>query len=200
MHGGGVEGITTIGSAACCARSRFAIVDAEVIVQPTFHRYRGSVGHSGGGDADGDSAFRRCSSLGVVELPEEIHSIEEYAFAGNRSLSHLVIPSKYSGNILSPNAFYGCNQTSQVDMRITEKLIPYIGTGIHEECIRLTNVFRATHRDKTTALIRLETSMKRRHRQYITSHYQSMDVATLIITWEILWFFFERFFFSFFGR
>ena len=52
MHRGGVEGITTIGSAACCTGSRFAIVDAEVIVQPTFHRYRGSVGHSGGGDAD----------------------------------------------------------------------------------------------------------------------------------------------------
>ena len=136
--------------------------------------------------AIGDSAFRRCSSLGVVELPEEIHSIEEYAFAGNRSLSHLVIPSTYSGNILSPNAFYGCNQISQVDMRITEKLIPYIGTGIHEDCIRLTNVFRATHRDKTTALIRLATSMKRRHRQYITSHHQSMDVATLIISRIVL--------------
>ena len=40
VHRGGVEGITTIGSAACCARSRFAVVDAEVIVQPTFHRYR----------------------------------------------------------------------------------------------------------------------------------------------------------------
>jgi len=52
VHRGGVEGITTIGSAACCARSRFAVVDAEVIIQPTFHRYRGSVGHSGGGDAD----------------------------------------------------------------------------------------------------------------------------------------------------
>lgn len=48
VHRGGVEGITTIGSAACCARSRFAVVDAEVIIQPTFHRYRGSVGHSGG--------------------------------------------------------------------------------------------------------------------------------------------------------
>jgi hypothetical protein len=136
--------------------------------------------------AIGDSAFRRCSSLGVVELPEEIHSIEEYAFAGNRSLNHLVIPSTYSGDILSPNAFYGCNQISQVDMRITEKLIPYIGTGIQEDCNRLTSVFRATHRDKTTALVRLETSMTRRHRQYITSHYLSMDVATLIISRIVL--------------
>jgi len=134
----------------------------------------------------GVSAFRRCLSLESAELPEEIHSIEEYAFAGNRSLSHLVIPSTHSGDILSPNAFYGCNQISQVDMRITDQLIPYIGTGIYQDFNRLTNVFRATYRDKTTALIRLETSMTHRHRQYITSHYQSMDVATLIISRIVL--------------
>ena len=52
VHRRVVEGITTIRSAFCCVRSRFAIVEAEVIVQPTCHRYRGSVGLSGGDDAD----------------------------------------------------------------------------------------------------------------------------------------------------
>jgi hypothetical protein len=134
----------------------------------------------------GDSAFRRCSSLGVIELPEEIHSIEEYAFAGCRSLSHLVIPSSCSGDIISSDAFYGCNQISQVIMRITDKLIPYIGMGIYQDFNRLTNVFRATYRDKTAALIRLETAMRHRQHEYITLHYQSMDVATFNISRIVL--------------
>ena len=134
----------------------------------------------------GNSAFRWCYALESVELPEEFLSIDEYAFAGNRSLSRLVIPSTYSGDIISPNAFYACNQISQVEMRITDKFIPYIGTEIYEDFNRLTHVFRTTYRDKTSALIRLETAMRHQHQEYVTSHYESMDVATLIISRIVL--------------
>ena len=133
-----------------------------------------------------DSAFRRCLSLESVELPEEVPVIAEHAFAGCRSLSNLVIPYVCSGDILSSDAFYGCNQISQVDMRFTDKVVPYIGTEIYEKFIRLTNVFRATHRDKTTALKRLKSAMRHRLYEYITSHYRLMDVAVFEISRIVL--------------
>jgi hypothetical protein len=65
-----------------------------------------------------------------------LYIIYIYIFAGNRSLSHLVIPSTHSGDILSPNAFYGCNQISQVDMRIAVgcTVCDEFIIGTEEEC------------------------------------------------------------------
>lgn len=134
------------------------------------------------------SAFRRCWSLETVELPEEVKSIHEYAFAGCRSLTRLVMPlinSSYD-DVLQPNVFFGCNRIIQVELRLTCALIPYLGEGINDDIHRITDVFRATPRNKTAAMKEWIISMNDVYYRRIYMHYHSMSVAECIISLIVL--------------
>ncbi len=99
------------------------------------------------------ASFRFCHGLKSVELPEELVSIDNYAFAGCRQLGRLIMPSiTFSYDVIRPNAFFGCNQISQVDLRLPNKLVPYVGEEIIADISRITNVFHATVRNKTGAM------------------------------------------------
>ena len=106
----------------------------------------------------GYSAFRDCSSLTSVEIPNGIVSIDNFAFSGCSRLTEVVIPDsvtsigyeafKYCNNLtklIIPNsvtsigeyAFRGCSS-------LTEVVIPYsvtsIGGSAFSSCDSLTNI------------------------------------------------------------
>lgn len=123
-------------------------------------------------------SFRRCHGLTSVELPEEIRSIDEYAFSGCRQLGHLIMPSiTGSYNVIQPNAFFGCNQISQVDLRLPNKLIPYVGDEVIADISCITDVFRATVRNKTAAMRFWSKKVNDSCCEHIERHLHLMDIA-----------------------
>ena len=123
-------------------------------------------------------SFRLCIGLTSVELPEAVSEIGEYAFAGCRQLSHLIMPSTmWCYNQIRDNAFFGCNQISQVDLRLPDKLVPYVGDEIIADTSRITNVFHSTVRHKTDAMRVLLTQFYNLCRRHIKIHLDRMRAA-----------------------
>ena len=82
------------------------------------------------------SAFRDCSNLTSIEIPNSVTSIGEYAFRGCSSLKSITIPNSVTS--IGEYAFRGCSS-------LTSIIIPYSVTSIGENafdgCSRLTSVY-----------------------------------------------------------
>ena len=83
----------------------------------------------------GNSAFRGCSGLTSVTIPNSVISIENYAFSGCTSLTSVDIPNSVTS--IGENAFDGCKN-------LTSLTIPNSVTNIEDNtfsnCSRLKNI------------------------------------------------------------
>ena len=83
----------------------------------------------------GDSAFRNCSSLASVTIPDSVTSIEWYAFSGCTSLANITIPSSVTS--IYPYAFSDC--TSLKSITIPDSVIS-LAYGTFYRCSSLESV------------------------------------------------------------
>eukprot|EP00984_Skeletonema_dohrnii_P023804 scaffold12895_cov164-Skeletonema_dohrnii-CCMP3373.AAC.1 len=134
------------------------------------------------------SAFRQCRSLTTIELPEEVRSIQEYSFAGCSNLTGIIMPliNNMYGEVLQPNVFFGCNRISQVELRLTRELVPFLGDKINRDISFITDVFQATSRNKTAAMQIWIESVCDVYKQHIVAHYNSINVAELVVVSRLL--------------
>ena len=64
----------------------------------------------------GDSAFRECSSLTTVNLPDSLTSIGSFAFRGCSSLTTVELPDSLTS--IGQDVFYGCASLTDVTIKI----------------------------------------------------------------------------------
>jgi len=95
----------------------------------------------------GHGAFRNCTNLQAVLLPEGISAIEPLAFAGCSSLVRLMVATQdswqpeivipYGVENIGYKAFSGCSQVTQVRF---ESRLAYLAPSTFEGCLRLKKV------------------------------------------------------------
>lgn len=83
----------------------------------------------------GKRAFRECTSLTSIDIPQSVTSIGESAFYGCSSLTSIDLPSSVTS--IGNNAFDGCSSLTSID--IPEGLT-YIEVGVFWDCTSLTSI------------------------------------------------------------
>ena len=86
-----------------------------------------------------DSAFRGCSGLRRVNVPDSVESIGDSAFYGCSSLESVKVP--VSLTVIGDFVFYGCAKLSEV---VIPAKVTRIGTGAFAYCAGLNEVTFAT--------------------------------------------------------
>ncbi len=82
-----------------------------------------------------DGAFRNCSSLTSIEIPNSVTSIGSYAFRGCSSLTSIEIPNSVTN--IGDYAFYDCDSLTSVTIPDS---VTSIGAGAFYGCSSLTSV------------------------------------------------------------
>lgn len=85
--------------------------------------------------AIGDDAFRGCSALKKVTIPQSVTSIGDYAFLDCRKLDNVTIPQNVTS--IGKSAFYRCYALTTLSLG---ENIEKIGSYAFAECGNLTNV------------------------------------------------------------
>ena len=82
-----------------------------------------------------DSAFRNCSMLTSITIPDSVTSIGDWAFAGCRPLASIAIPTSVTS--IGERAFYGCNSLKSITIPDS---VTNIGYDAFEECSSLESI------------------------------------------------------------
>ena len=111
-----------------------------------------------------DDAFRNCSSLSTVVLPEDLKTIGDYAFFKCSSLSSVELQDCEKLSSIGVSAFYGCSSLNKVEFAkgltkigmlafsrsgLEQVTVPettaslYMGSNAFYECNSLKNVYLA---------------------------------------------------------
>ena len=83
----------------------------------------------------GDSAFRNCSALTSITIPDSITSIGDYAFYGCRSLASITIPDSVTN--MGDWAFSSCKSLTSITI---PEGVTSIGSHICSGCSALTSI------------------------------------------------------------
>ena len=83
----------------------------------------------------GSSAFRDCSGLTSVNIPNSVTSIGDYAFSGCSRLTSVTIPNSVTS--IGESAFSGCSRLTSVTI---PNSVTSIGDNAFSGCSRLTSV------------------------------------------------------------
>lgn len=87
-----------------------------------------------GGESIGQYAFRGCSKVTSIILPDSLTSIGEHAFSGCASLTEITIPNCVTE--IGSNAFSGCISLTEIDIPDGIKIVDFFNG-----CTSLKNVF-----------------------------------------------------------
>ena len=83
----------------------------------------------------GEDAFRNCTSLASVTIPNSVTTIGEGAFSGCSSLTSVTIPNSVTS--IGNYAFYGCSNLTSITIGNS---VTTIGNAAFYECTSLTSV------------------------------------------------------------
>ena len=83
----------------------------------------------------GDNAFRKCSDLKSVTIPNSVNSIGSYAFAYSKDLTSIIIPDSVS--TIAEYTFRDCDGLISVTIPNSVKSI---NTGAFDDCSSLTSI------------------------------------------------------------
>ncbi|MEE1175639.1 MAG: leucine-rich repeat domain-containing protein, partial [Paludibacteraceae bacterium] len=83
----------------------------------------------------GGSAFEGCSNLTNIKIPESVKSIGGSAFEGCSNLTNIVIPENVTE--IGKSAFSGCSNLTNIEIPKSVKQIEY---GTFNNCTHLTNI------------------------------------------------------------
>jgi hypothetical protein len=83
----------------------------------------------------GDNAFRSCSDLASVIIPNSVNSIGSYAFAYSKNLASIIIPDGVPN--IAEYTFSNCSGLTSVTIPNSVKSI---GTGAFDNCSGLTSI------------------------------------------------------------
>ena len=79
----------------------------------------------------GYNAFKNCSSLTSINIPNSVTSIGGYAFYNCSSLTSIEISNSLTS--IESRAFYGCSSLNEIRFNI-DNLEEYINSGINKFC------------------------------------------------------------------
>ena len=82
-----------------------------------------------------DSAFKGCTNLVSITIPNSVTSIGEYAFSGCTGLTSITFPDSITS--IGEYAFSGCTGLTSITI---PKNIKYIGSSAFDDCENLTSV------------------------------------------------------------
>lgn len=82
-----------------------------------------------------DSAFRDCSSITSITIPNSVTSIGKSAFYGCSSLTNITIPDTVTS--IDGYAFYGCSSITSITI---PNGVPSIGNYLFNGCSSLTSI------------------------------------------------------------
>ena len=85
----------------------------------------------------GTGAFRSCTALQSVTIPNTVTTIEDYAFAGCENLEEITIPA--SVTTIGPKAFYACTSLKTVKFA-DGSAIKTISDNAFNDCIALESI------------------------------------------------------------
>jgi len=85
--------------------------------------------------AIGEAAFKECSEITVVSIPESVTSIGSEAFYGCKSLLEIHIPENVL--LIGDYAFFNCNSLNNITI---PEGVTYIGRGALRYCSSLTEI------------------------------------------------------------
>ena len=83
----------------------------------------------------GDNAFRGCSGLRSITIPESVTSIGNYAFRGCSGLTSVTIPESVTS--IGNYAFSGCSGLTSITI---PESVTSMGSFAFADCIRLTSI------------------------------------------------------------
>ncbi|MCR5481522.1 MAG: leucine-rich repeat protein [Clostridia bacterium] len=90
-------------------------------------------------EAIADEAFKNCSKLKSISLPESVHSIGKSAFYGCSNLEDINIPKKVGNynNSTFESTFYGCSSLRNINL---PEGVESIGARAFNDCSNLTGI------------------------------------------------------------
>ena len=91
-----------------------------------------------GGESIGDYAFRYCSSLTSITIPESVKSIGRYAFRYCSSLTNVTFEEGSQLTSIGESAFSDCSSLTSITI---PESVTSIGSDAFSDCSSLTNVY-----------------------------------------------------------
>jgi hypothetical protein len=118
-----------------------------------------------------DHAFRECSSLSSIDIPNSVRSIGYYAFYNCYSLTAVNLPNSITS--IGPRAFYYCSSLSLI---VIPQSVSEVGFQSFSECTALEQRVNRRLRKSTTILTWLHRCFHKRPRTWLHRRFHKLPL------------------------